>query len=495
MRRGEAVLTSDGALRATTGQYTGRSPKDKFVVQRPGSRYEISWGKVNQPISPEHYQRLKRKVLAHLSERDHYVFNGFAGADADYRMPLRVVTEYAWHSLFVHQLFLRPTPEQLQIHRPEFTILSAPGVHADPSVDGTNSETFVIIDFEENVVLIGGTQYAGEMKKSIFTVLNTRLPYAGVMPMHCSANVGAAGDVALFFGLSGTGKTTLSADPKRSLIGDDEHGWSDHGVFNFEGGCYAKCINLSQQAEPQIWNAIRFGTVLENVVVDDATRMADYASQEYTENTRAAYPVEYIPNAVIPGVGGQPTTIVFLTADASGVLPPISRLSHAQAMYHFLAGYTSKLAGTERGVTEPVPTFSTCFGEPFWTLAPQVYARQLGERIQRHGVDVYLVNTGWTGGPYGVGRRMNLHYTRTMVDQAIGGALKHATYERHPVFGLEMPTACPGVPSEVLSPRGTWQDKAAYDAAANALARKFLENAKRFDLDAEILAAGPVVQG
>ncbi len=493
VRRGEAQLTADGAVCATTGQYTGRSPKDKFVVEHPLSPYEIHWGKVNQPISPDHYQRLKRKVLTHLSEHDHFVFNGFAGADPEYRMALRVVSEYAWHSLFVHQLFLRPTPEELRSHRPEFTILSAPSVYADPQADGTNSEAFVVIDFEENVILIGGTEYAGEMKKSIFTVLNTRLPYQNVLPMHCSANVGPKGDVALFFGLSGTGKTTLSADPARRLIGDDEHGWSDQGVFNFEGGCYAKCINLSRAAEPQIWDAIRFGAVLENVVLDEATRAPDYSSQQYTENTRAAYPVEFIENAVIPGVGGQPKTILFLTADASGVLPPISRLTPAQAMYHFLAGYTSKLAGTERGITEPSPTFSTCFGEPFWTLAPQVYARMLGERIARHDVQVFLVNTGWTGGPYGEGKRMNLSYTRAMVDAAIAGALQDVPYERHPVFGLEMPVRCPEVPSEVLNPRGTWTDKARYDEQTLALARQFQANSQRFALEPDVAAAGPKV--
>ena len=495
IRRGEAQLTSDGALTATTGQYTGRSPKDKFVVQRAGSPYEIFWGKINQPISPEHYQGLKRKVMTYLAEHEHFVFNGFAGADPKYRMPLRVVSEYAWHSLFVHQLFLRPTLEELRSHVPEFTILSAPSIHADPAEDGTNSETFVVLDFEEGVILIGGTEYAGEMKKSIFTVLNTRLPYQDVLPMHCSANIGEQGDVALFFGLSGTGKTTLSADPSRRLIGDDEHGWTDRGVFNFEGGCYAKCINLSQAAEPQIWDAIRFGAVLENVVVEEGTRAPDYASQKYTENTRAAYPVEFIPNAVIPGVGGQPTTILFLTADATGVLPPISRLDEAQAMYHFLAGYTSKLAGTERGVTEPSPTFSTCFGEPFWTLAPTVYARMLGERIARHNVQVFLVNTGWTGGPYGEGKRMNLAYTRTMVQAAIAGKLRDVSYEEHPVFGIAMPTSCPGVPSEVLNPRNTWQDKARYDVQAKALAEKFQENAKRFNLDPEVAAAGPKISG
>lgn len=491
LRRGEATLTDVGALRAATGQYTGRSPSDKFIVQYPDMDIDVAWGKINQPISPEVFERLQNKVAAYLGSRPHYVFNGFGGADARHRLPIRVVTEYAWHSLFVHQLFVRPSAEELRTHVPAFTILSAPSVKADPAVDGTRSETFILVDFKKGLILIGGTEYAGEMKKGIFSVLNALLPRQGIMPMHCSANVGADGDVALFFGLSGTGKTTLSADPARHLIGDDEHGWSDDGVFNFEGGCYAKCINLTREAEPQIWDAIRFGSVLENVVLDPAAHVPDYASQALTENTRAAYPVEFIPGAVVPGVGGHPSTIVFLTADASGVLPPVSRLSQEAAMYHFLAGYTSKLAGTERGVTDPRPTFSTCFGEPFIPLDPMVYARMLGERIRRHGSSVYLLNTGWTGGPYGEGSRMKLSYTRAMVRAAISGELKSVSYRRHPIFGLEMPESCPDVPAEVLDPRATWSDKARYDEAARKLAREFVENAKRFNLSPEILAAGP----
>lgn len=492
IRRKEAMLTDVGALGAVTGQYTGRSPSDKFVVQRSESTLEIHWGKVNQPISPEAFDRLQQKVASYLGNREHFVFNGFGGTDPRHRLPIRVITEYAWHSLFVQQLFVRPTEEELRTHVPEFTILSAPSITSDPAVDGTRSETFIVLDFEKRLILIGGTEYAGEMKKGIFTVLNALLPSRGILPMHCSANVGDDGDVALFFGLSGTGKTTLSADPTRHLIGDDEHGWSDDGIFNFEGGCYAKCINLSREAEPQIWDAIRFGAVLENVVIDPATRAADYSSQALTENTRAAYPVEFIPGAVVPGFGGHPGTIVFLTADASGVLPPISRLSEEAAMYHFLSGYTSKLAGTERGVTEPSPTFSTCFGEPFWPLSPMVYARMLGERIRRHNSSVYLVNTGWTGGPYGEGQRMKLSYTRAMVRAAISGALHSVSYRRDPIFGLEMPESCPDVPAAVLDPRSTWSDKARYDAAARKLAGQFAENAKRFpNMGEKILAAGP----
>ncbi len=491
LARGEAVLTADGALRATTGKYTGRSPRDKFIVRHAQSRIDVDWGKVNQPMSPEHFDRLRRKVEDHLARREHYVTHGFAGADPRYRIAVQVESEYAWHSVFMRQLLLRPTPGDDPSGQDPFTILVAPGVHADPQADGTNSDTFIALDFNRRIALIGGTEYAGEMKKSVFTILNGELPAQGVMPMHCSANIGERGDVALFFGLSGTGKTTLSADPARRLIGDDEHGWSDEGVFNFEGGCYAKCIGLSREHEPQIWDAIRFGSVLENVVLDDKTRRPDYRSDALTENTRAAYPVDYIPGAELSGMGGQPTTVVFLTADATGVLPPVSRLTQAQAMYHFLAGYTSKLAGTERGVTEPQPTFSTCFGEPFLPLSPMTYARMLGERISRHDAAVYLVNTGWSGGPFGEGSRIKLAYTRAIVQAAIDGSLQKQAYVTHPVFGLEMPTACPGVPAGILEPRATWRDGQAYDRAALTLARQFIENQRRFDLDPEVLAAAP----
>lgn len=492
IRRGEGVLTDRGALNALTGKYTGRSPKDKFVVDEPSVREQIDWGKVNQPIAVHFFDKLYEDVLDYLKDKELFVFDGFAGADPNYRLSLRVVNELAWHNLFARQLFIRPNAEELKEHKAEFTVIYAPGFQADPARHGTNSETFIVTSFEQKTILIGGTQYAGEMKKSIFSVMNYLLPQQNVLPMHCSANVGKNGDVALFFGLSGTGKTTLSADPNRFLIGDDEHGWSDNGVFNIEGGCYAKCIRLSEEGEPQIWNAIQFGTVLENVVVDPETSVADYDSDKYTENTRAAYPVEMISGAVIPGVGGHPDTIIFLTADSFGVIPPISKLNKEQAMYHFLSGYTSKMAGTERGVTTPQTEFSTCFGSPFLPLRPVVYAEMLGRKIDQHNARVYLVNTGWTGGPVGVGKRMNLSYTRAMVTAALNGELEKAEFVTDPVFGVQVPTSCPGVPSEVLQPRNTWADKEAFDKQARDLATKFVENfAQKFPSAKEIAEAGP----
>ena len=492
VQRGEGVLTDKGALNALTGKFTGRSPKDKFVVDEASVRDKINWGPVNQPIPAEKFQLLQQDVLNYLQDKELFVFDGFAGADETYRLPIRVVNEYAWHNLFARQLFIRPTAAELEQHQAEFTVVYAPTFKANPAVHGTNSETFIVLSFEQKMILIGGTEYAGEMKKSIFSVMNFVLPQQNVLSMHCSANVGKEGDVALFFGLSGTGKTTLSADPNRFLIGDDEHGWSDQGVFNIEGGCYAKCIKLSEEGEPQIWNAIQFGTVLENVVVDEKTRTADYDSDKYTENTRAAYPVEAIRGAVIPGVGGQPSAIIFLTADSFGVLPPISKLSKEQAMYHFLSGYTSKMAGTERGVTAPQTEFSTCFGSPFLPLHPVVYAEMLGKKIDERDVPVYLVNTGWTGGPAGVGSRMKLAYTRAMVTAALSGELENVEYVTDPVFGLQVPTTCPNVPAEVLQPRNTWQDKEAYDKQAADLARRFIENfQKKFPEATEIAKAGP----
>lgn len=480
--RNEATLTEQGALCATTGKYTGRSPKDKYIVDEPSVHDQIAWGSVNQPISSEKFEQIYRRVLEALETRELYVFDGFAGADHEYRLPIRIVNQYAWHNLFVHQLFIRPTAEELKTHEPQFTVIGIPDVKAIPEIDGTNSETFIIISFEKRVVLIGGTEYAGEMKKSIFSVMNYLLPQQGVMPMHCSANVGRDGDVALFFGLSGTGKTTLSADPNRALIGDDEHGWSDHGVFNIEGGCYAKCINLSQEKEPEIWSAIRFGSVLENVVINPETRTPDFDDSSLTENTRVAYPIDYIDGALIPSVSGMPKVIVFLTADASGVLPPVSKLSEEQAMYHFLSGYTSKLAGTERGVTEPEATFSTCFGSPFLPLQPYVYAELLGKKIREHNVRVYLLNTGWSGGPYGVGQRMKLKYTRSMIDAIMNGSIEEAPTTVDPIFGLTIPTSCPEVPAEVLIPRNTWADKEAYDAKAKDLASQFVKNFEKFSI-------------
>jgi phosphoenolpyruvate carboxykinase (ATP) len=493
--RGEAQLTSDGAITAQTGKYTGRSPNDKYIVEEASSKDKIDWGSVNRPISSEIFDSLYNKVITHLKTKDElFVFNGFAGADPASRLSIQVVNEFAWHNLFVHQLFIRPTEEELLKHEAQFTIVSAPSFKADPAVDGTNSETFIIVSMERRIVLIGGTEYAGEMKKSIFSIMNYLLPENDIMPMHCSANVGEDGDVALFFGLSGTGKTTLSADANRKLVGDDEHGWSDTGVFNIEGGCYAKCINLSQEKEPEIFGAIRFGSVLENVVVDPDTRIPDYNDGSLTENTRAAYPIQAIDNIVDPSVAGHPKTIVFLTADAFGVLPPISKLTKEQAMYHFLSGFTSKLAGTERGITSPEATFSTCFGSPFLPLPATVYAEMLGKKIDEHEAQVFLVNTGWTGGVYGVGKRMDLKYTRTMVRAALAGKLNDVETETNGVFGLKMPTSIEGVPTEVLNPRNAWTDEEAYDEKAKELANMFRENFKKFGTVSQeiILKGGPI---
>ena len=423
-----------------------------------------------------------------------FVFKGFAGADKDSQLSIQVVNELAWQNQFVHQLFIRPTAEELQSHEAQFTILAAPTFKADPEVDGTNSETFIIMSLEKRIVLIGGTEYAGEMKKSIFSAMNFLLPEQGILSMHCSANVGEDGDVALFFGLSGTGKTTLSADADRKLIGDDEHGWSENGVFNIEGGCYAKCINLSEEKEPEIFGAIRFGSVLENVVLDEDTRIPDYDDNSLTENTRAAYPIENIENIVTPSIAGHPKNIIFLTADASGVLPPISILTKEQAMYHFLSGFTSKLAGTERGITAPEPTFSTCFGSPFLPLPAATYAEMLGKKIDEHGAKVFLVNTGWTGGIFGVGSRMNLGYTRTMVRAAIAGKLDNVETKTNEIFGLEMPLEIEGVPSNVLHPRYAWENPEEYDAEAKRLAAAFRENFKKFNHVSEEIAikGGPI---
>ncbi len=481
--RGEASLASNGALVALTGARTGRSPRDKFIVEDEITRATVNWGKVNQPFPSDKFEALLDRVTRHMAERDLYVMDLCAGTDAAYQFPITVVCEYAWHALFVKQLFIRPDLTQLSSHVAEFTVIAAPEFEAVPERDGTRSGTFILTDFTRKLVLIGGTKYAGEMKKSIFGVMNYLLPARDVFPMHCSANIGVAGDTALFFGLSGTGKTTLSADPARHLIGDDEHGWSPNGVFNFEGGCYAKCVDLSEEKEPQIYHAIRFGSVLENVVIDEATGAPDYTDVRYTENTRAAYPIEFIANAVIPGVGSHPKNVLFLTADAFGVLPPIAKLTPEQAMYHFLSGYTAKLAGTEAGLgSEPVPEFSTCFASPFLPLAPRVYADMLGQRLRQHNAQCWLVNTGWTGGAFGTGRRMSLKHTRAMVNAALDGRLARAEYVTEDAFGLSIPTSCPDVPGEILHPRNAWADKAAYDTQARALAAKFEENFRRFEV-------------
>jgi phosphoenolpyruvate carboxykinase (ATP) len=481
LARGEGILGTHGQFIADTGEHTGRSPKDKFFVREPGSERYIDWGETNKPFESEAFDALYKRVTAYLSEREPYTLDAYVGADPRYRLPIRVITELAWHNLFSRNLFIVPeqAPEKFN---PEFTIIDAAQFDADPKRDKTRTSAFVLVNFARRIILIGGTRYAGEIKKSVFTIMNYLMPLRDTLPMHCSANVGPKGDTAIFFGLSGTGKTTLSADAQRPLIGDDEHGWSAEGVFNFEGGCYAKAINLSQSAEPEIWAAThRFGTVLENVVYDPKTRALDLTSQEKTENTRSAYPIEYISNIVPGSQAGHPKTIIMLTADAFGVLPPISRLTNAQAMYHFLSGYTAKVAGTERGVTEPSATFSTCFGAPFMVHHPTVYAKLLGERIERHNVLCWLVNTGWTGGPYGVGNRMKIAYTRAMINAAIDGRLANVQCVTDPFFGLQIPQAVPGVPSNVLNPRDAWADKAAYDAQAHKLAGLFAENFKQYE--------------
>jgi phosphoenolpyruvate carboxykinase (ATP) len=476
LARGEGLLTDHGALVAYTGARTGRSPRDRFVVKEPTSQADVWWGPVNKPMEQAAFDRLLAKVRAYLQGRDLFVVDGAACAEPRHRFPVRVVAEKAWQALFANCLFLRPTPEELANFQPQLTILHAGGFHADPTTDGTVSEVFILLNLDRRLVVIGGTQYAGEIKKSVFSVLNYLLPLRGVFPMHCSANIGPAGDTALFFGLSGTGKTTLSADPERRLIGDDEHGWSDEGVFNIEGGCYAKTIRLSRQGEPQIWDAIRFGCILENVAINPETRRPNYDDESFTENTRAAYPVEFIPNFEPSSWGCHPANILFLTCDAFGVLPPLARLNPDQAQYHFLAGYTAKVAGTEAGVTEPEATFSTCFAAPFLPLHPTRYADMLQERLARHRSEVWLVNTGWTGGPYGVGSRIRLAHTRAMVRAVLGGALAQVPFSPDPVFGVLVPQACPGVPAALLRPQGTWKNPAEYDARARQLAALFQAN-------------------
>ena len=497
LRRGEGKLSDTGALVVKTGKYTGRSPDDKFIVDTPAVHDEIAWGKINVPIEKAKFDAIKAKILAYLQNKELFVFDRFAGADPKYTKRFRIINELASQNLFIHQLLIRPTEEQLDSYVPDYTILAAPGFKCIPEVDGVHSEAAIIIDYEAHEVLICGSGYAGEIKKSVFSVMNYVLPKEGILSMHCSANIGDDGNSAVFFGLSGTGKTTLSADPNRGLIGDDEHGWSDHGVFNFEGGCYAKTIKLSKENEPDIYNAIRFGSLVENVIIDPETRVPDYDDGSITENTRVGYPVNYISNAVIPGVAGHPKTVIFLTADAFGVLPPISKLTTDAAMYHFVSGFTSKLAGTERGVTEPTPTFSTCFGEPFMPRPASKYAEMMGEKIETYKANVYLVNTGWSGGPAsGEGKRMKLPYTRAMVTAALNGDLEKVEYKHDEIFNVEVPQYCPGLPEEaqkVLNPRDTWSDKEAYDAMAKKLAKMFVDNfAKKYpDMPKHIVDAGP----
>lgn len=496
LQRNEGSLTSTGALVVTTGKYTGRSPKDKFIVDTPTIHNEIAWGKVNKPISREKFNSLKNKITEYFKNREIFIFDGFAGADKNYTQKFRVINELASQNLFIHQLLIRPSEEELSNYgKPDYTILCAPGFKCNPEIDGVNSEAAIIIDYEAHIIIICGSKYSGEIKKSVFSTMNYVMTKKNVLPMHCSANMDPkTGETAIFFGLSGTGKTTLSADPNRKLIGDDEHGWSPEGIFNFEGGCYAKCINLSQEHEPQIYNAIKFGAIVENVIINPKTCEPDYSDGSLTENTRAAYPVEYIENAQIPGLGEIPKVVIFLTADAFGVLPPISRLNKNAAMYHFVTGFTSKLAGTERGVTEPQPTFSTLFGEPFMPMDASVYARMLGEKLEKYGTKVYLVNTGWTGGSAASGaKRIKLSYTRAMVTAALNGMLDNVEYKHHDIFNVDYPTSCPGVPNENLDAKEMWADKKAYDEQANKLAQMFVKNfeEKYPNMMPEIVAAGP----
>ncbi len=496
-RQRTGLLTEHGAVVVTTGRHTGRAPKDKFVVRHGSSADQIWWGQVNQPFDPDHFRQLHQEIVDRWQGTDLYVQDLEAAAQPDLRLPIRVVSDSAWHCLFAHNLFIRPARSSLASHRPEFTILHSPSFMADPDRHGTNSGAFIVLDLEAGLVLIGGTSYAGEIKKSIFTVLNYRLPLTGVLTMHCSANLGPDGDVALFFGLSGTGKTTLSSDATRFLVGDDEHGWSDAGIFNLEGGCYAKTIRLSAEHEPMIWGATeQFGTVLENVILDETTRQVDFDDGRLTENTRAGYRIDVLRNYVESGTADHPQNVFFLSADAFGVMPPISRLSPEQAMYYFLSGYTSKLAGTEKGLgDEPQTTFSSCFGEPFLPLHPTRYAELLGQRIARHGVKVWLINTGWTGGPYGVGERIHLPHTRAMVQAALSGQLDQVPTHQHEIFGLQMPASCPGVPEQVLDPRATWADPAAYDRSARKLADRFVANFEQFagTVDSDVTRAGPLL--
>ena len=480
-RRNEGHVSNHGVLLVDTGEHTGRSAKDKAIVREPGSADKVFWGDVNKDFPQDKFNALKERMMAYAKGRDLFVQDTFVGADPNYRLPLRVITELAWHSLFARTMFISNSDET-EPHKPEFTIINFPGFQADPQRDGTRSPTFILMDFSQRLVLIGGTSYAGETKKSAFTIMNYLLPQRNVMSMHCSANVGAQSDVAIFFGLSGTGKTTLSADPERRLIGDDEHGWSDDGVFNFEGGCYAKVIKLSAEAEPDIYATTKmFGTILENVVYDATTRVVDLDDPRKTENTRASYPLTSISNIVPEGRAGHPRNIIMLTADAFGVLPPVARLSPEQAMYHFLSGYTAKVAGTEKGIKEPEATFSTCFGAPFMVLHPGVYADLLGKQMARHNAACWLVNTGWSGGPYGIGKRMKISYTRAMIRAILSGSLAQTETTPDPIFGVNVPVSCPDVPNEVLQPRNTWEDKEAYDRHAKDLARRFNENFKKYE--------------
>lgn len=493
IKSGEGSLSNDGALVVKTGVYTGRSPNDRFFVDTPSVHDKINWGKSNVGISEDTFEKIYKKVQDYIKSKELYVFDGYACADKDYSLKIRFINEYPSQNLFVQNMFLHLSKDELKTFTPEFTVISVPGLKLNPETDGVRSEAAIIVNLEKKIVLVIASKYAGEMKKSIFTSLNYLLPEINVFPMHCSANVGPKGKANLFFGLSGTGKTTLSADPGRMLVGDDEHGWSDKGIFNFEGGCYAKCINLSKENEPQIWDAIRFNALVENVVFYDGTRVINYDDGTITENTRASYPLSHIPAAVESGTAGHPENIIFLTADAYGVMPPVARLDKNQAQYHFISGYTSKLAGTERGIKEPQAAFSTCFGAPFMPLPSSVYAKLLMEKVEKYNTRVYLINTGWIGGPYGVGKRISIPYTRAIVDAALSGKLENVEYFTHPIFNVQVPKTCPNVPSEILDPIQSWNDKNAYEESAVKLAGMFIENFKKFKGVEHLVQAGPVL--
>jgi phosphoenolpyruvate carboxykinase (ATP) len=493
--KNQGKVTRNGVLAVNTGEFTGRSPKDRFIVKDDITKDKVWWGNINIPFSTEMFDSLYDKVTAYLSEKEVYVRDSFACADENYRLNIRLINEYPWSNMFSYNMFLRPTEEELDGFDPEWVVVNAPGFMADPAIDGTRQHNFAILNFTKKIALIGGTGYTGEIKKGIFSALNFILPVdKNTMPMHCSANVGNDGETAIFFGLSGTGKTTLSADPERKLIGDDEHGWTaENTVFNFEGGCYAKAIDLSEENEPDIYNAITPGAILENVIMNEKGEV-DYSDVSITQNTRVSYPIEHIDNIQVPSIGYNPKNIFFLTADAFGVLPPISKLTPGQAAYHFISGYTAKVAGTEEGINEPTPSFSACFGAPFMPLHPTKYAEMLSKKMKETDVDVWLINTGWTGGPYGIGKRMKLKYTRAMITAALDGKLKDAAFEKHPIFGLDVPQNCPNVPSEVLNPRQTWEDKDAYDSKAKQLAVSFNENFVKFEeyANEEILSGAPM---
>ena len=497
VENGQGVIAGSGALAIDTGKFTGRSPKDRFIVKDELTKDAVWWGDINIPFEAANFDKLYNKMMAYLSGKQLYARNAFACAEESYKLPVTVINEYPWSNMFVYNMFIRPSEDEITNFTNEWTVINAPGFMANPAEDGTRQENFAVLSFEKKMILVGGTGYTGEIKKGIFSALNFILPFQkNTLSMHCSANVGEDNDTAIFFGLSGTGKTTLSADPNRKLIGDDEHGWAENSVFNFEGGCYAKTIDLTAEKEPDIYNAIKPGAILENINFFEGTKDVDFENIEKTQNTRVSYPIYHINNIQKPSVGPKPKNIFFLTCDAFGVLPPISKLTTGQAMFHFISGYTAKVAGTEAGVTEPQTTFSACFGAPFMPLHPTYYAEMLGKKMEENDVNVWLVNTGWSGGEYGVGSRMKLGYTRSMITAALNGELKDVEFSKHEIFGLNMPTTCPNVPDEILSPKNTWADKAAYDTKANELAKAFNENFDQFRSNAseEILAGAPVVK-